>query len=89
MTQRRREARERDERVRSMVESAERELVEGRNKRYSVLVARLEENHKDKEGAYRRERKRLTQKYKNIVGQLEHSQKMERHFAVQMLLKDY
>ena len=62
--------------MKRLIEGAERGLVSARGKRYSVLVARLEENHRDKEAAYRKEKKRLHQKYANMVAQLNHSQKV-------------
>jgi PHD/YefM family antitoxin component YafN of YafNO toxin-antitoxin module len=42
-----------------------------------VLVCRLEEYRRDKERVYLREQKRLRQKYRNVVHQLEHEQTME------------
>ena len=47
------------------------------SKKYSVLVRRLEEYRQDKEKVYLREQKRLRQKYRNVIQQLEHEQTME------------
>lgn len=46
-------------------------------KKYNTLVTRLEEYRKNKEKVYMREQKRLKQKYKNVLLQLEHDQKLE------------
>jgi hypothetical protein len=56
-------------------------LSRQQSRKYEALVSRLEERRKDQEKNYALERKRLRQKYKNVLSQLRHEQRMTLHFV--------
>jgi hypothetical protein len=57
------------------------ELSRYQSKKYSILMGKLEERRHDQEKSFMLERKRLKQKYKNVLSQLRHEQRMTLHFV--------
>jgi hypothetical protein len=72
---------ERREMINKWTQLEGQQLERFQSKRYSILMSRLEEQRLDQEVAFTSERKRLRQKYKNVLSQLKHEQKMTLQFV--------
>lgn len=51
------------------------------SKKYSILQARLQERRHDQQKSFMLEKKRLKQKYNNVLSQLRHEQRMTLQFV--------
>lgn len=60
----------------------EQQLSQFQLKKYNTLMRRLEEERADQEKLYLQERRRLKQKYRNVLSQLKHEQRMTMQYFV-------